>query len=72
MCFPIPNIEEVIIAIEPSQYKKVNRIIQLLSETNVLIKIIPELYDIVSINLKVSDVVDFPLIQITDQLLPSW
>lgn len=66
------HIEEAIIAVEPSEYARVNRIIQLLGETNVIIKIVPELYDLLSINLKVLDVVDAPLIQIYDELLPSW
>ena len=42
------NVEEVIIAIESSEHKKLNEIINLLEDERVIIKIIPDMYDIIS------------------------
>ena len=66
------KIEEVIIAIESSEHSQINRIIQILDETNVMIKVIPDMYDIITGTVKMSNIFGAPLIQISHDLMPPW
>ncbi len=66
------NIEEVIIAIERSEHNTVERIITLLEDTDVVIKIIPLMQDILMGNVKMYSIFHTPLIQITPEPLPLW
>lgn len=66
------NIEEVIIAIESSEKSKLEQIISLLEETDVIIKAIPDLYDILTGTVKMSSIFGAPLIQISHQLMSAW
>jgi exopolysaccharide biosynthesis polyprenyl glycosylphosphotransferase len=66
------NIEEVIIAIEKSEHNTVERIITLLEDTDVVIKIIPIMQDILVGSVKMSAIFHTPLIQITPEPLPIW
>ena len=66
------EIDEVIIAIESSEKSELENIIGFLEETNVVIKAIPDLYDILTGTVKMSSIYGAPLIQISHQLMPSW
>lgn len=66
------KIEEVIIAIESSEHNQINKIIQILDETNVIIKVIPDMYDIITGSVKMSNIFGAPLIQISHDLMPPW
>jgi exopolysaccharide biosynthesis polyprenyl glycosylphosphotransferase len=66
------NIEEVIIAIESTEHDRINRIINKLIDTNVLIKAIPSMYDILTGRVRMSSILGTPLIQISHQLMPVW
>ncbi|MFC2086401.1 sugar transferase [Bacteroidota bacterium] len=66
------KIEEVIIAIETSEKSKLEHIISLLEETDVIIRAIPDLYDILTGTVKMSSIFGAPLIQISHQLMPAW
>lgn len=66
------KIEEVIIAIETSEQDEINKIISLLEKTNVKIKVIPKLYDILTGSVKMSTFYGVPLIEITHDLMPAW
>jgi len=66
------NIEEVIIAIERSEKKTVERIITEIEDTDVVIKIIPHMVDILMGAVKTSSIFSAPLIQITTELMPPW
>ncbi len=65
-------VEEVIIAIEPSEHKKIKNIITLLEDTKVVIKIIPDMHDILLGSVKMSAIFHAPLIIISPDLMPSW
>jgi len=65
-------IEEVIIAIESSEHHKINRIINKLIETNVVIKAIPSTYDILTGKVKMNSILGTPLILVSHQLMPAW
>ncbi len=66
------KIEEVIIAIERSEIDTVERIITELETTNVLIKVIPLMQDIIFGSVKVSGIFHTPLIEISPDLMPAW
>jgi len=63
------KIEEVIIAIERSEIDTVERIITELETTNVLIKVIPLMQDIIFGSVKVSGIFHTPLIEISPDLM---
>lgn len=66
------EIEEVIIAIETSEHHLINTILNNLAGSNVVIKIIPGMYDILSGSVKMGNVVGAVLIEIYPDLLPMW
>lgn len=66
------QVEDIIIAIETSEHNKIATILNELENTNVFIKIIPDMYDILSGSVKMSSILGTPLIEIKHQLLPEW
>ncbi len=66
------RVEEVIIAIESSEHENIGRIINELEDTDVIIKIIPDMYDILSGSVKMSAIFGAPLIEINPFLMPVW
>lgn len=66
------NIEEVIIAIESSEHEFLKEIINRLDSFNVIIKIIPDMYDILSGSVKMTSIFGAPLIEISRNIMPSW
>jgi exopolysaccharide biosynthesis polyprenyl glycosylphosphotransferase len=66
------QIEEAIIAIESSQHHKLNRIIDKLSGTGVTIKIIPDMYDILSGSVRMNSIHGTLLIQVSPYSMPEW
>ncbi len=61
--------EEVIIAIESSEHKYIETIINKLSGTETVIKIIPDMYDILTGSVKFSSIIDAPLIVVSKDIL---
>jgi len=66
------DIEEVIIAIESSEHKSVKKIIDDLEKFNVKVKIIPDMYDILTGQVKMNSIFGAPLIQVNKQIMPAW
>jgi len=66
------RIEEVVIAIEPSEHKLIEEILGLLDEVHVRVSILPDLYQILLGSVKVSHLFGTPLIEIKQDLLPVW
>jgi exopolysaccharide biosynthesis polyprenyl glycosylphosphotransferase len=66
------NIEEVIIAIESSEHENIGQIIYELDDTEVMIKIIPDMYDILSGSVKMTAIFGAPLIVISREIMPAW
>ncbi len=66
------NIDEVIIAIESSEHEKLETIINILEDTNVKVKMIPDTYDIISGKVKLESISSAPLIEINHELVPLW
>ncbi len=66
------KIEEVIIAIESSEHENIGRIINELEDTGVIVKIIPDMYDILSGSVKMNSIFGAALIEIYPHLMPVW
>ena len=66
------NVEEVIIAIENSENHTIENIITQLEDTDVVIKIIPAMQDIIMGSVKTTSIFHAPLIQIYPDLMPDW
>jgi exopolysaccharide biosynthesis polyprenyl glycosylphosphotransferase len=66
------QIEEAIIALESSEHESISRILNELSGTKVKIKIIADMYDILSGSVKMTAIFDTPLIEINREILPQW
>jgi exopolysaccharide biosynthesis polyprenyl glycosylphosphotransferase len=66
------EIEDVIIAIETSEHEKIEEILNILSITDVNIKIIPSMYDVLTGRTKMSSLYGEPFIIIPKELMPEW
>jgi exopolysaccharide biosynthesis polyprenyl glycosylphosphotransferase len=66
------EIEEAIIALESREHKKISNLLTDLYSTDVIVKIIPEMHDILLGSVKMTSIFGTPLIQIQSGLLPAW
>lgn len=66
------EIEEVIVAVDSSEHHLLENILTRLSYRPVVVKIQPDLYDIISGSVKTSNVYDAVLIHIYPDLMPDW
>jgi exopolysaccharide biosynthesis polyprenyl glycosylphosphotransferase len=66
------NVEEVILAIERSERETIKNILTMLEETEVVIKIIPDMQDYLMGMVKMSSIWHYPLIQVSQDLMPPW
>ena len=66
------QIEEVIIALESWEHEYIKNIVNDLGDIGVIIKIIPDMYDILSGHVKMTSILGTPLIEIKNQIIPEW
>lgn len=66
------GIAEVIIAIETSEHHLLENIMNELEGERVNIKIIPDMYDIISGTVRVNHILGPPLIEIKTEIMPAW
>jgi exopolysaccharide biosynthesis polyprenyl glycosylphosphotransferase len=66
------NIEEVIIAIDPSEHEQINMILNKLNRVNVIVKAIPSLNDLITGRVRLSTLFGTPLVEISRDLMPIW
>ncbi|MGI6719059.1 MAG: sugar transferase [Bacteroidales bacterium] len=66
------NVEEVIIALDRSEFKSIESIVSILENKDVIIKFKPLLQDILMGNVKTSDVNRTPFVVINPEPLPIW
>lgn len=66
------QVEEIIIAIESSEHEYLQRIINELNDFGVIIKIIPDVYDILSGQVKMNSISEEALIIINKEVMPDW
>ncbi len=66
------QVEEVIVAIERSEQDTVDKIISLIEDAEMIVKIIPVMQDFLMGTVRVSSMFNAPLIQISPILMPAW
>lgn len=66
------NIEEAIIAIESSEHESLKKIISELEGENLKLHVIPDMYDILTGSVKMTNIYGAPLIEIKTELMPAW
>lgn len=66
------NVEEVIIALESWEHEYIKNIVNDLGDLGVIIKIIPDIYDILSGHVKMTSILGTPLIEIKNKIIPEW
>lgn len=66
------SVEEVIIAIERSEVKTIEQIITEVEDTNVVIKVIPDMQDYLLGTIRSNSIFHAPLLQISPDLMPAW
>ncbi|MBA9077353.1 MULTISPECIES: sugar transferase [Rufibacter] len=66
------EVEEVVIAIEPSEHKLIEKILSSLEGEAVRISIIPDVYQILLGSVKVQHLFGTPLIEVKRDLMPIW
>jgi exopolysaccharide biosynthesis polyprenyl glycosylphosphotransferase len=68
----INHIEEVIVAVDSSEHHLLENILTRLCYRPVVVKVLPDYYDIISGSVKTSNVYDAVLIHIHPDLMPDW
>lgn len=66
------HIEEVIIAIERSEHETVEKIVAILEQCDVVIKIIPHMQDFLFGTVRTSGIFHTPLIEVVPEIMPVW
>ena len=66
------KIEEVIIALDKKHANKVGKVIELCEGNNVIIKVVPGIYDYIIGSVKISHIMGEPLIEIFPQIMRPW
>ena len=66
------NVREVLVALDSADHGQLLDIIARCNGHRVGIKIMPDLYDIISGQARTNQIYGFPLIEITPQLMPPW
>ena len=66
------QVEEVIIALEPSEHGKISDIINRLSLLDIRVSAIPSMTDILTGKVKSTTIFGTPLLEVTHELMPAW
>ncbi|MCC6540912.1 MAG: sugar transferase [Flavobacteriales bacterium] len=65
-------VEEAIVAVDSGEHAHISRIMNELEGTGVRIKIIPDMYDILSGSVKMTSIFGAPLIEVNPSIMPAW
>ena len=66
------KIEEVIIAIETSEHKHIESLLNQIDDGSIKVKVIPDMYDILSGSVRMNSIFDSPLIEVSREIMPAW
>ena len=66
------GVRDVLVALDSSDHDRLLDVIAKCSDKNVGLKIMPDLYDIISGQARTNQIYGFPLIEISAQLMPPW
>jgi exopolysaccharide biosynthesis polyprenyl glycosylphosphotransferase len=65
-------VEEVIVAVDSGEHGHISRIMNELEGTGARVKIIPDMYDILSGSVKMTSIFGTPLIEVNPEIMPAW
>lgn len=66
------QIEEVIIALESTEHEKLRNITSRIRDTRISIKILPDMYDILSGSVKLTNIFGALLMEVNAEVMPPW
>jgi exopolysaccharide biosynthesis polyprenyl glycosylphosphotransferase len=66
------DVKEVLIALDSGEHDKLLHVIERCDSQQIGLKIVPDLYDIISGQARTNQIYGFPLIEIMPQLMPEW
>ena len=66
------KVEEIIIALESSEHNAIQPILNDTLDLDVKVKLIPDVYDILSGSVKFTSVIHAPLIEVNREVVPRW
>jgi len=66
------KIQEVILAVESSEHHLINTILSKLEELNVIIKVLPDMYDILTGGVKMNYIFGTALVEVRNEIMPQW
>jgi exopolysaccharide biosynthesis polyprenyl glycosylphosphotransferase len=66
------EVEEVIIGIDSSQHADINKVTNVLEDQQVVLKIIPDVFDLMSGQVRMRNVIGAALIEINHDSMPQW
>lgn len=66
------NIEEVIIALESTEHERLKNIISRINSENIVIKVLPDMYDILSGSVKLNNIFGALLMEVNAEVMPYW
>jgi exopolysaccharide biosynthesis polyprenyl glycosylphosphotransferase len=66
------KVEEIIIAVESADHDRLRSIVSKISQRNVLIKVLPDMYDVLSGSVKLNNIFGALLIEVNPNKLPVW
>lgn len=66
------NVEEVIIALDSTEHDKLRSIVSRIEGGNIHIKILPDMYDILSGSVKMNNIFGALLIDVNQEIMPVW
>lgn len=66
------DVEEVIVAVDSGEHEHISRIMNELEGSGVRIKVIPDMYDILSGSVKMTSIFGAPLIEVNPEIMPAW
>ncbi|MFQ5798066.1 MAG: sugar transferase, partial [Bacteroidota bacterium] len=66
------DVKEILIALDSSEHDKLLGIIQQCNSSPVGLKIMPDLYDVISGQARTNQIYGFPLIEISPEIMPPW
>ncbi|MNJ86551.1 UDP-glucose:undecaprenyl-phosphate glucose-1-phosphate transferase [compost metagenome] len=66
------KIEEVIIALESTEHERLKAIISRIKGENIIIKVLPDMYDILSGSVKLNNIFGALLMEVNAEVMPYW
>jgi len=66
------RVQELLVALESTEHEKLLEVIRYSDDQHVGIKIMPDMYDIISGQARTNQIYGFPLIEIMPEIMPPW